>query len=369
MTPSPAVRLAIVSAAAVTSMMTACGLPDIRYETEHLRIATEFDEPLCRGTLDHLELVVTTLETTLGTSVDQPIEVYLYDSRESSVNPGWCSSDTARGCHENGAVYSDLDSLEHELVHAVVETMGDPAPFWSEGTAAALESRRTLFGLVAPLDDLDAKESSAVNYRSAGHFSRWLLETHGVERYRELLRAPGSAREAFEQTYDFSLEDAQAQFYAEAPYSYGALVACDYPELDQIDALSWSETFDLDCDAPDVSSTERGMGALRILTISQRGHYAFSTTGETATISRCDDEDLDLPIANGDPAYGDIPPINEAFIHQYVQGFPGGGEITIYDLAPGRYELAVGYFDHQPRTATIDVRAADGPIPQTPGSP
>ena len=359
MIPPPAVY-----AAAFAPVMTACGLPDIGYETEHLRVGTQFDEPLCRGTLDHLESVVTTLEMTLGTSVERPIEV----SRESSVNPGWCADDTARACHNDGAVYSDLDSLEHELVHAVVATMGDPAPFWSEGTAVALESERTLFGLVAPLDDLDAKDSFAVNYRSAGHFSRWLQETHGLQRYRELLRAKGSAREVFEQTYDFSLADAQAQFYAEAPYSYGVLVACEHPELEQSGDLSWSETFDVDCDAADIHSTERGMGAFRVLTITQRGHYAFSTTAQLGTLARCDDEDLDLPIANGDPAYGDISPIDEAFIHQYVQGF-AGDESVIYDLVPGRYEVAVGFLDFQTRTATLDVRAAQGPIPQTPGLP
>lgn len=359
---SPA-KLPVRYASLLALLVTACGLPETRYETEHLRIGTEFDEPLCRGNLDHLETVVTTLESTLDTRVGQAITVYLYDSED----PKECTDGTLGGCFEGGVVYSSRSSLEHELVHAVVATLGEPAPFWSEGTAAALESERTLFGAVAPLDDLDAQDSSEINYRSVGHFSRWLLETHGVERYRELLRASGSAREAFDAVYDFSLEDAQAQFYAEAPYSYGVLVACDHPELEQSDSLSWSETFDIDCDAAGVYSTQRGMGAFRVLTIIERGHYAFSTTGELGTIARCDDEDLDLPIAGGDPAYGDIPPINEGFIHQYVREFAGDGEIEIYELAPGRYEVAVGMLDFEPSTATLDVRAADGPIPQTPG--
>ena len=212
-------------------------------------------------------------------------------------------------------------------------------------------------------------DSSAVDYRTAGHFSRWLLETHGGERYRELLRASGSAREAFRTTYDISFEDAQAQFYAEAPYSYGVLVACEHPELEPDGALSWSETFDVDCDTPNVYSSERGMGAFRVLTITEGGHYAFSTTDETGTIARCDDVDLELPLASGDPAHGDIPPVDEAFIHQYVRAFPGGGELTVYDLSPGRYEVAAGHLDYQPRVATLEVRAADGPIPQTPESP
>ena len=62
-----------VAVAALGVSVAACQEPlEIRYETEHLRIGTNFDEPLCRGDLDHFELVLTTAETALGADVTVP---------------------------------------------------------------------------------------------------------------------------------------------------------------------------------------------------------------------------------------------------------------------------------------------------------
>ena len=344
-------------------------LPELRYETEHLRIGTEFDEPLCRGDLDHLELVITTLEAQLATTVDEPIEVYLWDPRErSGANPGWCSDESVLGCFKDGAVYASQISVDHELVHAVVATLGDPAPFWSEGAAEALQTDRTLFGSVAPTASIDL-DASQLSYLTAGHFSRWLLETHGLELYRELLRASGSASVAFEHTYEMTLEDAEEQFYAEAPYSFGAVISCDHGALEQTQAQSWSQSMEIDCDNADVHSGLSGVGAFRVLTISERGNYAFSTTGETGLISRCADEDLDLPPPLSKQDFGDIPPITEEFVYRYVRGLGGAGEVTVLDLVPGRYEVAAGFLDHgeqldqEPRTVQIDVQAVSGSTP------
>jgi hypothetical protein len=75
----------------------------------------------------------------------------------------------------------------------------------------------------------DNLELEDPNYASAGHFSRWVLETYGEQSYRALLNHPGSAREAFEATYSMSVEDAEALYYDEAPHSYAALISCGHP--------------------------------------------------------------------------------------------------------------------------------------------
>jgi hypothetical protein len=341
---------------AFTLLTVACEqLPEIRYETEHLRIGTNYDAPLCRGDLDHFELVVTTLEERLGTTVTEPVTVYLWDE-----NPGWCTSEYASGCFRDGVVYGDALSVDHELVHAVIATFASPAALWNEGAAEALQSDRTLRGSSTPVANLD-RTTLEVDYLTAGHFSRWLVETRGIETYRSLLRAGGSARVAFEDTYAMTIEDAQAQYLSEAPYSYGALIGCEHPELPQVDALTWSDTLEVDCANADVHATTGGLGAFRVLTITARDDYAFSTSAALGVISRCDDEDLASPPMTDDPEFADVPPITDAFVYQYTRIFGADGEVTVLDLVPGRYEVAVGSLDYEARTERLDVTATSGP--------
>lgn len=327
-------------------------LPKFSYETEHLRIATDFDGRLCRGDLDHYESVITTLETVLDTTVHERTDVYLWDFTMTS--PDWCAVENAGGCFADGVVYADIGSIDHELVHVVVASLGSHTAFWNEGAAVSLQSERTFFNDGKPSDNLDL-EAPYLDYNVAGHFSRWLFETHGIERYQALLRAPGDARAAFEQTYEMTVEEAQEQYFAQAPYSYGAFLGCDYPELSQVDETQWSETIDVDCGKPHVRGGPYGMGAYRVLTITERADYTFSTTAEGGVISPCKDQDVEAPTEYGDPALGDVPPHPGG----YVRSFDGNGEVTILELIPGRYELGVGYpNDYEPHTARLDVQVA-----------
>lgn len=66
-----------------------------------------------------------------------------------------------------------------------------------------------------------------------------------------------------------------------------------------------------------------------------------------------------------DPTRGDIPPLSLEFQYQYVRGFTGD-EAVVFELIPGRYELEVGFSEHETRELQLDVRAASGPIPQLP---
>jgi hypothetical protein len=329
-------------------------LPEFRYETEHLRIATDFDEPLCRGDLDHYESVITQLETVLGTSVDGRTDVHLWDL--TMDGPGWCSADYAAGCYQDGVVYADQSSIAHELAHVVIASIGSPADFWNEGTAESLQSDQTFFSTSKPSDNIDL-ESPYLSYRTAGHFSNWLFKTYGLEPYRALLRAPGSARDAFEQTYGMTIEQAEELYFAQAPYSYGAFMACDHPDLPLVGEMQWSETIEIDCGKPHVHGGPNGMAAWRVLTVTERDDYTFSTTAETGVIGACPDRDLATPPEYGDPALGDIPPRSDKFVS--ARTLAGDGVITTLDLIPGRYEVLVGYrSDYGPHTARLDVQVA-----------
>jgi hypothetical protein len=359
-TPSRAARLPLrerIGLLVLGLLAPACEqrLPEFRYETEHLRIATDFDEPLCRGDLDHYESVITRLEVVLDTTVDEQTDVYLWDLTKPV--PDWCSLENASGCYnrDEGALYADQASIGHELVHVVIASIGSPTAFWNEGAATSLQVNRSYFSEGKPSDNLDL-EAPYLDYHAAGHFSRWLFETYGVELYRALLRAPGSSRAAFEQTYEMTIEQAQELYFAQAPYSYGAFMGCDDPELAQVGDGQWSETIDIDCDKPHVYGGPLGMAAHRVLTIAERGDYTFSTTAGGGVILACRDVDLDSAPVEDDPALGDVPPYDHHYLA--LRPFAGEGALTTFDLVPGRYEFGVGIpGDFEPRTVRIDVQA------------
>lgn len=104
------------------------------------------------------------------------------------------------------------------------------------------------------------------------------------------------------------------------------------------------------------STTSRG-------SVEQRGYYELSASVEFGVITRCQDEDIEHPVVLDDAEYGDVPPVTQFSIYKYTRAFGETGEPTVFDLAPGRYEIGVGHGSHEPITATLAVRAAPGPVP------
>lgn len=191
-----------------------------------------------------------------------------------------------------------------------------------------------------------------------------MLETYGEQSYRALLRHPGDGRQAFEETYDLSIEDAEALYFDEAPHSYGALISCQYPDLPSVGELSWSEQIDINCALPHVYGGTFGLKAKRVLTISERGAYSISTTAEGGVLMRCQDETYSAPPSLEDSEiYGDAPAYTLMYINKYMIPLPGGGEPMVLDLTPGRYELLVGYPSYEPRQARVDVIAVPARAP------
>ena len=347
---------------AYSCVLAACQeLPELQYETEHLRIGTRFEESLCRGDLDRLEALVTDLEVQLDASVERPIEVYVWSDIDADP-PDWCDGNL-EGCYVEAdrAIYTSERSIGHELVHAVVDTFADPAPFWSEGAADALEFTRTQYSSSPPSETV---ESDAPNYSTASHFARWLINSYGIESYRALLRQGGSAREAFASTYGLSIEEAEASYFDEAPASYGALNACGHPSLPSTGEGVWSESFEIDCASPHVYGGSLSMLIKRELVISEHGHYAVSTTADGGLLSRCQDEDyLIAPTLDEPELYGDVPAYTEAVLDGYLVPLPGNEEARVLELAPGRYELAVGYLSYETQTAEVEVARVPDPAP------
>lgn len=355
---SPPRHRAIVATSVL--LVTGCSdLPKLEYETEHLELGAEF--PLCRGNLDHYEHVVTTLETALDTTLDKKVKVYIWDMREND-DPGWCDNDDVGGCYADREIFSEVHSVEHELVHALIDSFGSPSTFWSEGAAEAMQVGRTRFGTRDPATDVDKTLPDDISYTTAGHFSRWLLETYGIDQYQQLLRSPKAGRAAFESVYGVAFEDAQSDYFEQAADSYRAYISCDDLPLAQIDSQNWSESIEIECTEPSTYGGINGLYSSRVVTIAERGDYSISTSATQMSIIRCPDGDYDEPPSLDDPQqYGDIPEYTDVWLDGYVRVLEGSGEVHTFDLTPGRYRIAMSFESFEPNTATLDISAPPAP--------
>jgi hypothetical protein len=152
-----------------------------------------------------------------------------------------------------------------------------------------------------------------------------------------------------------TFEQAEAQYLAEAPYSYGAWIGCDWDELQTSGASSWSESVTVDCADENVRGGKYGIWAQRVLTIETRTNYVIRIGAESGSIRRCATEDLATKPIEGDPALGDVPAVTEIFRTQYPYSLAAEGETNTLDLVPGRYELSVGFHEHQRGTVQVDI--------------
>lgn len=223
-------RVTIVLWGSLAVGLTCCEeLPPIRYETDHLRIGTSFDDMVCAGSLSLLEDHTVFVENILGVRLDEPIELYWYDELPDDV----CMTDIEQigGCADRRArqIHTGWAAARHELAHAVAWELGDADEFFAEGFAAAFEGERTEFGWQSP--NLTVGHSvSDVDLPSAAHFVRWLLHEHSSETFRTLLRGssarrgPSHAMRAFREAYGVELSEMEIEYFEKAPELFRRLV-------------------------------------------------------------------------------------------------------------------------------------------------
>lgn len=195
------------------------GVP-VAHETRYARVAISEDNPhrICGGTLGsidrHVEYVASRLDVEPA-----PIEVYWYEQAPETL-------ETA-AYFDFAAVVTVNDTLLHELVHAVaIPTIGTAQHFLTEDLAHAFEDDPTLLE-----DTRSPSQGVQDDVRGSGHFSRWLLETRGEDRYKMLFDTPTPTiegiRDRFRRAYGSELEELEADFFAEAPAWYPVVGLCD----------------------------------------------------------------------------------------------------------------------------------------------
>ena len=233
------------------------------------QVLVSSDSALCQEDILRIERAIEHAQDVLGTSVDEPIRMYLYDRGLSRCIAG------ASGCVVDGEIHTLWESIDHELVHAVAGPLGRPSSFWAEGIAEAL-SDRTQRGSTDVGINLDLTPGD-LDYHTAGHFVRWLLEGHGEEGIRQIARG-----ESFSSSYGFELSDAIADYETEAPWSYPRWNPCPGEELVPMETDHWESTIDATCSKRGSTGDGTiGTGAIRTITIQNPGTYRLMLRGGT----------------------------------------------------------------------------------------
>jgi len=326
------VALAIASSCAADDV----SLPPIRYETSKATIGTSFEEPLCEGDLQHIDARIRYLEEVFDAHSDDLVEIYLYREK-----PPECP---IFGCFVHGRyIASEWTALDHELVHAVVSRIGRPEPFWSEGNAVAFSGGRSQAG-TADITEQIPLDARSLDYVSAGHFMRWLVEQKGGPSQIQKLLVP----EPFSNVYGMSEADAEAEFLQTAPWSYPPLFPCSAPELGGA-VGQWEEEVAVDCESADtLSRTGYCATVVRSLRVEDPGMYELVSAGGNVRLVGCQ---LDaLPEDPGAPA-GDIPFEYEDTVPIFKAFEPGITHELRMDV--GLYEITVESCDLEEPSAVM----------------
>lgn len=221
--------------------------------------------------------------------------------------------------------YRTLGVLRHEVTHAVVHALwGRSVPFFEEGIAEALS--RSIPGSIGPsegsvsvLGMVDAAAED-VDYMVAARFSRFLIDAHGLARYRQMFQGSpqGSSRgeivQLFGEVYGKSLTELEAEFSEQSRCAY-QMDVCAAP-IEAV-SLSWAASVAVSCEDPFMYGASWGsMGRQWTLSISHGGRYRLQAS-VPVVIERCG-----------------------ACQAQATQGFSTDVEV---DLQPGVYNLEVSF--------------------------
>ncbi len=353
----------------LVSLLAGCGsgpgLPST-YETEHLRIGTDLDTPLCAGDLVAFEQTIRRVEDELGFSMKQKFSVSIWSSEAwEAVEEDYCENDPrVLGCtsYAENAIFTSWPSVQHELVHAAIP-VEDLTPFFAEGLADAYGGRQSRFARTAPADSL-ALSGFDVDRPAATHFVRWLRETWGGTKLGELARLGKHADDRFAEVYGMSFADAQAKYFAEAPFGYASIDTCGGAPLDLADDLGgWRARVAFDCESGEqVRAYGDGMMVPRTFVIPVAGYYSVSTDADWIILSRCATGPIVEPVRLHEFDGEDVPPTYANWISEEGAWYEGGSVLDLHFEA-GKHEIELLLLGYGVGEANLSIRPSLGPRP------
>jgi len=340
---SPAVGLSVLTRRLTLAVVLMCGceeagtlpeLPELTIEIEGLRIglADDYEDTPCAGDLSRIEAHLSKVESLTGIRRSSPIDVYL-------MSPEGVCPEGARACYRGDvdAVFSSWGDLRHEVVHAVErEELDFPSVFWAEGHAEAGRGLTSWKSIHGPLLVEDLGSNDLVNYVSAGHFARYLVETRGWGAYQDAIER------GVEEVFGISEAELVAEYEREAPAAYPPRDPCPFPELESDGAEGWRESFNFSCDTPGATQYEYrgfpsspGAALLRSVELEAGTYEVELEGGREVVLLGCHTEELD--VVHDSPSNGDLQ--NETG-HGLGKGFESG-EIHKVTVTSGVYRVAV----------------------------
>ena len=254
--------------------------PEVRYETEHFEIATDFDAPVCAGTMRYFEDHLAFAEAELRRSLPHGTKIRLYWLEDSLGE--WCR-EGATGCFYPGTqvIFAEGKSITHEVIHALLNAEAQTSLFMEEGLAEVYSGVGVRYGKrageappVAELVWLTTKEyqDRELDYALAGHFAAWLEREFGratTQRLAEVVIEGGGPAEleaALDRMTSRDIERIEELYGHVGRRTFGGLRESAVPELQFDTGLDLS----LDCASEDtLGPLPNGTGGLyRVLRFS-----------------------------------------------------------------------------------------------------
>ncbi len=344
------------------------------YDTQRLHIETSFEQPLCVGDLTEFEDFVDHVEETLSVELETPLNIFL---REELLILDWQGCGRVQGgqlgCyrHSTHTVYADFTVIHHELAHAVTASLGRASPFLEEGIATAMGTGIVLFNVsgIEPGSSLRLPPSKLL-YADAAHFTRWLLETRGAAKWRELyakgVASRGGQKSDFEDVYGITFAELQEEFFEDAPWIYEPSYRFEVPSLQpQEEGFGWYEEIEFDCSKEDTFGRPDSISVRRTLEIPAAGVYDFWTSADAVGIRRA----LMAPLTSMEEVeratFGDAPisiPIAPTGLGATVTG----GQVGALELDAGRYTVYIVDFERGGDPAAVLITPHDGTLAVVP---
>lgn len=295
--------------------LLACNdLPDVTAVGTHVEVAADPGLKLCNGTLAHMDAFVVRLSAEL--SLPAPVgedRFRLYWLEDARFYDRTACNELASACARGTESFTRAMPVNHELVHNVTSSLGDPRPVFTEGLAVALEGLGATLAAASygfppgeDLPDLDLRdlmtEPTGVRlldlgaYPLAGAFVAFLIRNHGLDAfgrvyaslgyYASLRQIDRVFRDELGVSLDDSIDDFDATARGCAHKGYDAkLIECAAPEL------AWSGDVlvhhrSLDCDQDNVVGPYDGDSAVVFYTleIPEAGGYELRVLGEPAAL-------------------------------------------------------------------------------------
>lgn len=331
--------LAMLASLACSPDLAGLELPELQYEGEHVRVGTDFDVPICAGTIADFDREIERIEARLELGAEGKTDMWILSSREryehfcpeSSNN---CVPESVDGTllrrHQPIAMWH---ALAHDRVNRAERPLWSSHPFFIEGLSEALGrayckpgSQGVLPSVATMLDPEEHSQFEFYEIYVAAQLTRWLIDTHGAQALQDFMLDvandddPEQVRAAYQAAFGSSLdEDPYAHIDWSVASRHPSEIGCrgEPPPVDASGSV-YSLQANLDCDSVMIRSNwyesrpehmYQGWAEWR-LEVESGGFYDL--VGEVPEntklmLSRCDCEDLDGSYWQGpDPTNGHV---------------------------------------------------------------